>query len=272
MLHSTGNAGRSLRVLLTSFEPGTAFRPRDGEFMGPQDNPALSANGPPAVNRLPRFHAQDDSSQAMLAAAATSALWIGCLVVGILGVLLPYAREHLQAKPAPPPVEAIHIMPPPDQAPERELPVVGPKAEAAPPDLLAPPAPPPVPVAAPSPAIAFAVPVEGPTRIVDARYAVPVAAPPRSFASPVQHLTFGVGDGQQPSPQYPRDARLAGEQGTVVVRFTVGADGRVLSAFVSQPSHWPLLNQAALRAIRDQWRLTPGKAGIYEVPIQFVID
>jgi protein TonB len=197
---------------------------------------------------------------------------MGCLVVGIVGVLLPYAREHLQAKP-PPVVQAVRLLPPREQAPDVQQPRVGPKIEAAapPPESPAPAeAPPPMAVAAPNAPVAFAVPVEGPTRIADVKYAVPVAAPPPApLQLPVHHLTFGVGEGHQPDPEYPQDAILAGEQGTVVVRFTVGDDGRVLSAVVSQPSRWPLLNQAALRAVRDSWRLSRGKTGTYDIPIQF---
>jgi protein TonB len=177
-------------------------------------------------------------------------------------------------------VEAIRVMPPREHDADRAPPQAGPRADVAPPpDLNAPPAPPappealpPTAVAAPSPSIAFAVPVEGPTRIVDAKLAVPVAArPPLPVAPPVRHLTFGVGEGRQPDPEYPHDAVLAHEEGTVVVRFKVGQDGRVLSAVVTQPSRWPLLNQAALRAVRDEWRLSPGKAGTYDIPIQFVL-
>jgi protein TonB len=220
-------------------------------------------------------NSRDDPWQTTLAAAATSALWIGCLIVGILGVLLPYAREHLEAKPPPPVAEAVRLMPPREQAPEDQPPQAGPRPDAAPPPEALPPppdAPPPVAVAAPSPAIAFAVPVEGPTRIVDARYAVPVTAPPKVSSPPVQHLTFGVGQGQQPDPEYPRDALLAREQGTVVVRFTVGPDGRVQSVQAIQPSRWPLLNQAAIRAVRDRWHFGPGALRVYEVPIQFEIN
>jgi protein TonB len=246
--------------------------------MEPQVNPTLFVSGPPVFSRPapPAFRAaqasQNDALQGALAAAATAAVWIGCLVVGILGVLLPYAREHLEAKPPPPPVQAVRLMPPREQAPVTEPPQAAPKLDAAPPpDAPAPDAPPPLAVAAPDPSIAFAIPVEGPTRIVDAKYAVPVAARPSAYVPPVQHLKFGVGEGRQPDPEYPRDAIDAREQGTVVIRFTVGPDGRVQSAAVSQPCQWPLLNQAALRAVRNEWRLSPGKAGTYDVPIQFVL-
>jgi protein TonB len=85
----------------------------------------------------------------------------------------------------------------------------------------------------------------------------------------VRHLTFGVGEGRQPSPEYPREAGIAREQGTVVVRFTVGEDGSVLAAQVQSPCRWPLLNQAAVRAVRDRWHFQPGAMRSFDVSIEF---
>jgi protein TonB len=107
-------------------------------------------------------------------------------------------------------------------------------------------------VAAPSAAIAFAVPVAGPPH-----------------PATVHKLTYGEGEGQQPAPEYPREAVLAQQEGVVVVRFVVGKDGRVISADAVTPSHWPLLNQAAVRAVRDTWQFAPGPVRSYEVSIQF---
>jgi len=143
---------------------------------------------------------------------------------------------------------------------------------------VAPPAPELTPVATPSPAIAFAVPVEGPTQIVSAQQAIPRAQrpapvkpkPPALIPQPaIRHITFGEGEGQQPPPEYPRDAVMQREEGTVIVRFTVADDGRVTSAYAITPSPWPLLNQAALRAIRETWRFNSGSVRTYEVPIEF---
>ena len=88
----------------------------------------------------------------------------------------------------------------------------------------------------------------------------------------VSRLTFGEGEGRQPPPDYPRDAVLAHQEGTVTLRFTVGEDGRVASVEVISASRWPLLNQAASRAVRDTWRFNPGPKRIYEVPIEFELN
>jgi protein TonB len=97
---------------------------------------------------------------------------------------------------------------------------------------------------------------------------------PRTAAAtpPATRLTFGEGEGRQPPPEYPRQAILARQQGTVGLRFTVGEDGRILSVEVTLPSRWPLLNQAAERAVRDTWRFNPGPRRIYEVPIEFDLN
>ena len=85
----------------------------------------------------------------------------------------------------------------------------------------------------------------------------------------MQTLTFGDGEGNQPAPRYPDTARRAGQEGTVVIRFSVGADGRVLAAEPSSPSPWGALNREALRVVREQWHFKPGPARLCEVVIRF---
>ena len=101
----------------------------------------------------------------------------------------------------------------------------------------------------------------GPVRIAPAGQAAPISAPIR--------LTFGVGEGRQPPPEYPREAVLAQQEGTVVVVFTVGTNGRVTDAVATSPSPWEILNQAALRKIRQTWRFSQGPVRSYQVTIQF---
>jgi len=230
-----------------------------------------------------------------MAPILTLVLWLGCLLVGGLGFVLPYSRPQpsppaaiiqaellkvdLSNEPAPPPDAA---QPP---APE----------SAEPPPLFAPPTPPPAPqlvaVALPSPAVAFALPVEGPARIVELKQAafvrpapvqkiVPTGppGPPSNSNQPtdnntaapaVQTLTYGQGEGRQPAPRYPESARRAGQEGTVVVRLSIGTDGRVLAAEPSAPSPWSALNREALRVVREQWQFQPGPVRLFEVAIRF---
>jgi protein TonB len=216
-------------------------------------------------------------------AVGTLVIWASCLVVGLLGLHLAYPWPHPPPKvPEPVVAQVMHVdltdaalAQPTSGAPAEAAADVAEPAPA--PD--APPAAPPLPaVAAPSPAIAFALPVEGPTRIVAAAEAVPQAArqsdaPPISAASvaapPVRRITYGQGEGRQPRPEYPREAVLARQQGTVVVRFTVDQNGRVVDAQAVAPCPYPLLNQAAVRSIRDTWRYAPGPVRLFDVAIEY---
>ena len=221
----------------------------------------------------------------------TAVLWVGCLVIGLVGLRLHYKRP-VAAKAPPPPVEAkflpVRIEPAPvamvpklqlsDAAPDRS-----PEPSPTPiPSAIEPAAPPLTAVAVPSAAVGFALPVEGPVRIVQPNRAVPIGPASSTGATPApglnrsaaisQPLTFGEGDGKQPAPTYPREAVLARQEGTVVVRLVVGEDGRVQSAEADEPSPWPLLNQSALRTVREQWQFRRGPKRTYTVPIQFQLQ
>jgi protein TonB len=131
-------------------------------------------------------------------------------------------------------------------------------------------------VAQPSPAIAFPLPVETPARVVEARQAAAGAPPAEAQIAPaprppVQELIHGQGEGRQPAPDYPPAALRGRQEGTVRVRLTVSEQGRVLAAEAAEPSPWPLLNQAALRVVRERWRFPAGAVRLYEVIIRFEI-
>ncbi|MEI7954537.1 MAG: TonB family protein [Verrucomicrobiota bacterium] len=63
--------------------------------------------------------------------------------------------------------------------------------------------------------------------------------------------------GKMPPPIYPAQARSKGQSGSVLIEFTVGIDGRVLSAYAKEPSRWPLLDNEALDTVR-RWTFPPG--------------
>jgi len=204
-----------------------------------------------------------------LVSVLTFVIWTFCLTVGLLGFLLHYPGPRPFIKPlAPVQVQKLFVQLNTGSAPatENEHPPGGRPSTALRSDEMAPP---PIPVAEPSPAIAFAVPMKGPTRIVpidQAAYAQPVRSP-----TAVQRLTFGVGEGQQPPPEYPRQALELHQEGTVVVRFVVAESGRVASAEAIRPSPWPLLNDSAVRTVHERWRFTPGAVRVYDVAIHFQI-
>jgi periplasmic protein TonB len=78
-------------------------------------------------------------------------------------------------------------------------------------------------------------------------------------------------------PVYPDTARRRGEQGRVVLRVEVSADGAPVSIAVAQSSGFPRLDEAAAGAVR-QWRFQPASregralAGTADVPIDFRLE
>jgi periplasmic protein TonB len=227
-----------------------------------------------------RARASDDqnvsASTVSMTPVITFVLWSGCIVVGLVGIVLPYARPFPLTKEKPPiqaemvQVELSNDPLPPIAQPERPSVPQPPVMVQIPP--LPREAPNLTPVAEPS-AVAFALPVEGPVVLVEPTKAtfaaVPVAEPKPVVAPPVQVLTYGQGDGRQPAPEYPLRARREGQEGIVGIRFCVGEDGRVLTAEASSPSPWKLLNDSALRAVREHWRFSTGPLRLYEVSIRF---
>jgi protein TonB len=80
-----------------------------------------------------------------------------------------------------------------------------------------------------------------------------------------------------PKPPYPPLSKRMGEQGKVVIRTLIGADGIAQDASIHQSSGFDRLDQAALATAR-RWRYVPGKrAGVAEamwfnVPFNFVLE
>jgi len=216
----------------------------------------------------------EDHQSSNLLPALTFVLWAGCLAVGVAGLRLAYPR------PRPPPA-----LPAPVQATvlqvqvQRETlapPVNGPSApsqpEVAPAPLPSPEklpqiapdeSPPPlVSLAALNPFVEHVQPEPVAIRNVPVTKAV-------ASAPAIQQLTLGVGEGFQPMPVYPREAQIARQEGVVVVRFSVTPDGSVENVEAIKPCPFALLNQAAVRAVRDTWRFVPGPPRLFEVSISF---
>lgn len=80
-----------------------------------------------------------------------------------------------------------------------------------------------------------------------------------------------------PKPAYPALSRRLGEQGRVVVRTLIGADGLPQQAEVLRSSGFERLDRAAVDTAM-RWRFVPGKrAGVAEamwfnLPLHFVLD
>jgi TonB family protein len=228
----------------------------------------------------------------------TAVLWTLCLIVGILGLWIPYPHfSSVESTPLTPPTQLVNVQiertPPASE--ERPIPKISstpalPSPLPSAPPQVAIPQVPELTVAMPSPAISFALPTEGYAHIVDPSQAGfhrssssasssasgnssgnATARPPPPAAPAVTHLTFGQGEGDIPPPKYPREAQLGGEEGSILFRFSVDESGHVTTIKAVQPSRWPLLNRAATRAIQTH-QFLPGPARTYEITIEFQLQ
>jgi TonB family protein len=198
----------------------------------------------------------------------TAVVWVGCLAVGLTGLVIPAVHQSAPRKQlAPVQATLIHVELSRDNSrASPAVPPVEPEPAPLPANLSPPAAPPMTAVATPSASIAFALPTSGPARTVSAAEAVPSQA--QADATPTR-IVYGQGEGQQPKPDYPLEAQIAREYGKVLVRFTIGEDGSVISAKAIEPCPYPLLNQSAVRTIREEWRFEPGPVCVREIIIEF---
>lgn len=225
--------------------------------------------GPGSVDTRP--------SSAMLP-VTTLVAWMVCLAVGGLGLALPYTRPLApKSEPMPTQAELLEVtltsepLPPLDSTPLATT--TPPPLDSLPPVASTPPM---MALAQPSAEVAFALPVEGPAQVVpiaQASYARSAAPTNHFSAAPaVQSLTYGVGEGRQPAPRYPREALRSGQEGKVAVRFLVAENGQVTTAEAAKPSPWPLLNEEAVRTVRQRWKFRSGPVRLYEVTIRFELQ
>ncbi len=82
---------------------------------------------------------------------------------------------------------------------------------------------------------------------------------------------------KNPAPPYPEAAKSQGQEGVVHLKVDVGPDGLVEDLSIRKSSGFPLLDEAALKAVR-KWKFKPGKmAGLatsmtVQVPVRFKIE
>jgi protein TonB len=98
-----------------------------------------------------------------------------------------------------------------------------------------------------------------------------VASNPSASGAATMSNAARLAAGRMPAPRYPSEARNKGQAGTVLIEFTVDPSGRVSSAHVAAPCPWSLLNQEALRAVKN-WKFPPGSAMTYKKPIVFKLQ
>lgn len=90
----------------------------------------------------------------------------------------------------------------------------------------------------------------------------PAPAPPKPEVADekVEPPKFGVAYLNNPAPEYPRLSQRAGEEGRVLMRVVVTADGRPESVEVIKSSGFERLDKAAVNAVK-QWRFEPARKG-----------
>jgi protein TonB len=103
-------------------------------------------------------------------------------------------------------------------------------------------------------------------------------SPPSPPAPPKVDLPSSAADYlQNPAPVYPPVSKRLGEQGKVLVRVFIGADGVPQKAELKRSSGFDRLDRSALDYVM-RCRYVPGKVGgvaqamWYEAPVNFVLE
>ena len=117
---------------------------------------------------------------------------------------------------------------------------------------------------------------------VSAPNTFPAAAPPSAASAPTAPSKIDLPSSDaaylnNPKPPYPALSRRLGEQGKVVIRVLIGADGKAQQAQVHSSSGFDRLDQAGLQTVM-KWQFEPGKRGgipeamWFNVPLIFKMD
>lgn len=152
-------------------------------------------------------------------------------------------------------VRLIETQPPPVAKSPEPLPQKAQPTRSAP----VPQPPPPVmtaPVEASAPAASFAVAPQPPSP----PSLPPIEAAPAPAPLPVTAARFDAAYLSNPKPVYPPASRRLEEEGKVVLRVRVGADGLPLEVEVKTSSGFARLDEAAKAAVK-QWRFVAGRRG-----------
>ncbi|HEX5802946.1 MAG TPA: energy transducer TonB [Azospira sp.] len=213
---------------------------------------ASAATAADAANASSAYYAQPESPG--------GAPWrrsLGALAVVAVHLLALAAIGYAAIRPElPPPVRALAVRlldapapPPPRVEPPKPLPPkAAPRPSVTPPPVLA---------AAPAStaAPAFVVPPQ-PEPVA----APLVQAPPVPAPAPVVAARFDADYLQNPRPAYPPMSRRQNEEGKVVLRVRVSAQGLPLAVEVRQSSGFARLDEAARKAV-ERWRFVPARQG-----------
>lgn len=121
-----------------------------------------------------------------------------------------------------------------------------------------------------------------PIRVIQQTRATAAAAP---VAAKRATRTAGTGERtvakanylRNPPPKYPAESRKLREQGVVLLKVSVSADGRAADVQLQRTSGFARLDEAAVRAVR-RWEFDPARVGVtpvasaVEVPVRFGLN
>ncbi len=217
-----------------------------------------------------------------------SAIVLAAVTLTFLERGIPPIGEHAEDPNSPPllgefPIAISNASP----APEQPSPL--PPESAARPQPILPPTPSrafaEIPTPAPSTTVAIAVPSSPPTdspSTTNARQKSRKSLPPSTVIHPPGAGATGGGNilstparyVRCPAPLFPDEARKAGLAGTVLLLAEIDENGRPLAVAVRRSSGHEVLDQAALRAVRN-WQFVPARSHgknigtRLEIPIRF---
>lgn len=111
------------------------------------------------------------------------------------------------------------------------------------------------------------------------------ATPTASVAPKVAARAAGAGERsiakpnylRNPPPKYPAESRKLREEGLVLLKVSVTAEGRAADVQLQRSSGFARLDEAALKAVR-RWEFNPARAGVtpvacaVEVPVRFGLN
>jgi protein TonB len=182
-----------------------------------------------------------------------SPLGLGSVIVIHLLILFGLVQLNVVTLPAPLAVLSVSLLPPaPEARPQPEIVPPKPKPVERRPTLI----PQPTQLAAPADTPA-------PTPIAVAPAPTPVVAPapvvPAAMVAPTQPR-FDADYLDNPKPVYPAISRRKGEQGRVMLRVHVAADGNATEVQLHASSGSSRLDQSALDTVR-RWKFVPAKLG-----------
>ena len=183
-----------------------------------------------------------------------------------LVVALWHAKPWAPGPKSPPRIEVALIAPPAPEKPKPPPPRIQRRTLAKPQPLavVAPLPMPQVPVPTMIPTPIASMPIESPITVIEAPVIeVPPAPAPKVVAPPPIEIVpprFDAAYLDNPPPMYPSGAKRAGEEGRVLLRVLVSADGRAQTVEIAKSSGFDRLDDAAIDAVR-RWRFVPARRG-----------